>query len=302
MVVASGCIKSSNESTVNNDGTAAVKVSLGYKKEVVANLKSMIEAQMGGEEDGEGPEFGDAFAKFEAGFDEKKVVEEWKKLGIEVSKATTTDKDGWKKVEVEGTVKNVPEYARKHAEAMKKMQADSEAGPMGAMSGLDPSKFSLPTLPRFYKTDQPNVAKVMLVSDQAAADRDMPDMEDLDDETREQMEASLDQMRMMFGLDDLKIELRVKLPGKILSVSNAKQVGENEIVFEVLGSNMTADTMADMAKTKGQLTATLQFDPKEFKIPLEDAPKAESKPASRPTPPAPKKDEEEKKKTRDEDE
>jgi hypothetical protein len=296
--VATGCIKTSTESSVSNDGSATVKMSMGYKKEVIENFKSLIETNMG-DDDEHGGAAKDGFAKFESAFDDKKVAEEWKKLGLEVAKASTIDKDGWKKVEIEGSLKNVSEYARKHADAMKKLAAAAESGgPMDAMSGMDPAKLSLPSMPRFYKTDQPNVAKVVLNSgDSSSQNAQLDKFEDMSDEEREQIEMGLDQMRSMFGLDDMKIQLKVKLPGKILSVSNAKQDGDNGLTFELLGSNFTVDTIANMAKTKGMITATIQIDPKEFKIPLEDEPKADSKPA-KPVE-KPKKDEEEKKKNED---
>jgi hypothetical protein len=301
--VGSGCIKTAADSTVNNDGTASVKMKFSYKKEVIENLKSMIEAQMGGEDgDAEGGEAAEGFKKFEAGFDDKKVAEEWKKLGLEVAKSATTDKDGWKGVEIEGSVKNISEYNRKHADAMKKIASEAEDNPMNAMSQMDPGKLALPGLPRFYKTAQPNVAKIVMNSTETGAQNDkMAQFEEMGDEEREQFEMALDQMRGMFGLDDMKIEMRIKLPGKILSVSNAKQDGPNTLVFELLGSNFNVDTMANMAKTKGQISATLEFDPKEFKIPLEDEPKAaDSKPAKPADAAKPKKDEEEKKKKEDE--
>jgi hypothetical protein len=297
--VATGCIKTSSDSVISNDGAATVKMSVGYKKEVIANLKAMVEAQMGDDEESKDAEEG--FAKFESGFDDKRVAEEWKKLGLEVAKSSTTDKDGWKKIEIEGSVKNVSEYNRKHADAMKKLMSDAEGGPMDALNAMDPSKLGLPSLPRFYKTDQPNVAKVVLnSSDMGSQNAHMPEIEDMSDEDREQFEMVLDQMRGLMGLDDLRVELKVKLPGKVLSVSNAKQEGENTIVFEMLGTNFSLDTITNLAKTKGQITATLQIDPKEFKIPLEDEPKAESKPAKAKEA-KPKKDEEEKKKDEEKD-
>jgi hypothetical protein len=300
-LVAGGCIKSSNDATVGGDGSAKIKMSIGYKKEVIDNIKAMIDAQMGGEDESGGDGPAEGFAKFEASFDDKKIAEQWKKHGLEVAKSSTAEKDGWKSVEIEGSVKNVTEYARKRAATMKEMQDAASEGPMAAMSEMSADRLALPAVPRFYKTDQPNVAKVVLeTGDMGSKPEGMPDFEEMSDEEREQVEMGFDQMRAMFGLDDLKIGLRMKLPGKILSVSNAKKEGDDVIVFELLGSNLTVDTMAEMGRTKGQVSATLQFDPTTFKIALEDEPKAESKPAAKKDE-KPKKDEEEKKK-KDEDE
>jgi hypothetical protein len=219
---------------------------------------------------------------------------------MDVAKSSTTDKDGWKKVEIEGTVKNIAEYNRKHSEVLKKMAAETEAGPMEQLQQMDAAKLGLPSMPRFYKTDQPNIAKVVLNSDEGGSkNAKLEQFEEMSDEEREMIESQLDQVRGLFGLDDMSIQLKIKLPGKVLSVSNAKQDGENGIVFELLGKNFNVDTIANMAKSKGHITATIQIDPKEFKIPLEDEPKAESKPAKTAVE-KPKKEEEEKKK-KDED-
>jgi hypothetical protein len=85
--------------------------------------------------------------------------------------------------------------------------------------------------------------------------------------------------------------VKVKLPGKILSATNCKQEGDNVLVYTLLGTGISADAMPQIMKLP---SATLQFDPKEFKIPLEIEPKAESRPASQPVE-KPAKDEEPKK-------
>ena len=102
-LAATGCVKSTSDATVKGDGTATVKMALGYNKKVIEDFKAMIESQMGGEEDGGADGPGAQFDKFESGFDDKKVAQAWKELGLEVGKAATVEKDGWKTVEIEGT-------------------------------------------------------------------------------------------------------------------------------------------------------------------------------------------------------
>jgi hypothetical protein len=291
-VVIGGCFKLSSDSTVNNDGSMSVKLSMTHKAEILEMMKAQLDqaVEMIGEDNPQIAKARDQFAKIGAAFDEKAAAAEWKKLGLEVAKSSSTEKDGWKGFEIEGSAKNVADYTKKHAEA-KKAESRSSAD-----MGPDPAAFSAPRMPRFYKTDQPNVAKVVLAWREQSKQDDMFDGEKLSDEQRDQMEMGLEQARANMDLDNLKIEMKIKLPGKILSVSNCKQEGDNVLVFSVLGSSMSADSMPQMMKMP---TATLQIDPKEFKIPLEDEPKSESRPASRKIEKA--KADEEEKKNKDED-
>lgn len=288
-----GCFKLSSDSTVRNDGSATVKLSMAYKTEILETMKSQIDAaiEMMGEDNPEIAKAKEGIEQMEAAFNDKKAAEEWKKHGLEVGKSSMTDKDGWKGLEIEGTVKNLAEYNKKLSESKKPAKA-ADDGPMGGDAG----RFAMPRLPKFYKTDQPNVAKVVMSwRDSDKQDPKLQELENMSDEERSQVEAQLEGARAQIGLDDMKIEMRVKLPGKILSVSNAKQDGDT-LVFQMLGSTIGVDTLSKMNQSP---SATLQFDPKEFKIPLEDEPKAaESKPASQKAE-RPKKDEEEKKKEED---
>ena len=285
---AAGCFKVASDTAIKNDGSATVKLSMSAKSEVVETMKGQLDmaSEQMGDDNPQVAQMRELLDKFEAAFDEKKVAAEWKKLGLEVAKASSSDKDGWKGFEIEGSAKNIAEYNKAAAESRK------SAKPSRGMSmGLEASTFTTPRFPKFYKTDQPNIAKVVLTTrDSSGAQGRMPDPENLSDEQKEQVEMGLEQARSQMSLDDLKVEMRVKLPGKILSVSNCKQDGDT-LVFQVLGAGMTADTVAQMRQPP---TATLEIDPKEFKIPLEDEPKTDSKPTSR-TAEKPKKDEQEKK-------
>jgi hypothetical protein len=291
-VLATGCFKVASETAVKNDGSATVKLSMSLKSEVIQTVKAQIDQaiEMLGDEHPELAKAKEHFDKMEAAFDEKKAAAEWKKLGLEVTKSSSSDKDGWKGFEVEGSAKNVAAYNKQYAESRKSSKNDDAMGP-------DPSAFSVPHFPKFYKTDQPNVAKVVLAwREPSPREARMGDLENMTDEMKEQIEMSLDQARSQMSLDDLKVEMKLKLPGKILSVSNCKQDGDDGLLFQFLGSGLSVDSIA---KVNQLPTATFQFDPKEFKIPLEDEPKVESRPTSRKAE-KPKKDEEEKK-NKDED-
>jgi hypothetical protein len=285
-----GCFKVSSDSVVNNDGSATMKLSMAVKSDVIAKMKEQIDQaiEMLGDDHPELAKAKDGIDKLEGSFDEKKAAAEWKKMGLEVSKSTGTDKDGWKGFEIEGSTKNVGEYVKKHADARK---AATEAAENQGMP--DASAFALPRLPKFYKTDQPNVAKVVMVArDRSARESKMGDLENMDDQMKEQVEMGLEQAREQMSLNDMKIEMKIKLPGKILSVNNCKQEGDQTLVLNILGSSMNADSVSKFGQ---QASATFQIDPKEFKIPLEDEPKGDSRPASRKEAEKPKKNEEEKK-------
>jgi hypothetical protein len=289
-LVSGGCFKLASESTVNNDGSAVVKLAMSHKSEVLDAIKAQIDQaiEMMGEDNPQIAKVKEQIDKLGAAFDEKSVVAEWKKLGLDVAKSSSTDKDGWKGFEIEGSAKNIAEYIKKQ-EASRKAAESRASGPMSG--GPDPAAFSVPRMPKFYKTDQPNVAKVVLGWRDPSKRDAVFEQEKLDDEVKDQIEMQLDQARTMMDLDNLKIEMKVKLPGKVLSVSNCKQEGDNTLVFSLLGSGISADSMPQMMRLP---SATLQIDPKEFKIPLEDEPKTESRPASRKVE-KPAKDEEEKK-------
>jgi hypothetical protein len=291
-LVIGGCFKLSSDSTINSDGSATVKLTMVHKSEILETMKAQLDqaVEMLGDDNPEISKARDQFEKLGSAFEEKNAAAEWKKLGLEVTKSSSSDKDGWKGFEMEGSAKNVADYNRKHADSKKA----SESRANDRMGGPDAAAFAVPRLPRFYKTDQPNVAKVVLTwRDNSRQDRMFED-EKMTDEVKEQVEMGLEGARAQMDLDSLKVEMKVKLPGKILSVNNCKQEGDNVLVFSFLGSSLTADSMPQMMK---QASATLQIDPKEFKIPLEDEPKAESRPATRK---AEKPKDEEEKKNKDE--
>jgi hypothetical protein len=273
-LAATGCIKSSVNSTVKNDGTASVKVSFGYSKEVIDSFKSMMEASGAPAE-----ELDDMLGGFEAVFDEKKVAEQWKGAGLEVAKSASTDKDGWKMVEIEGSAKDLAEYGRKYAAELERLKEADESDPMAGLRNAA-ARLRLPALPRFYKTDKPNVAKVVIAPPELSQREGQPKIEEMSDEELEMLDEQLGQMREMFGLDSMKLSMTVTLPGKILSVENGKKEGDDVLAVVVAGSDLTAESMAALARARGRTTAMLEFDPATFKIPLQDEPKSDSKPAA----------------------
>lgn len=301
-LLCSSCVKSTKESAFKADNTATVKMSMGYKLDAVEAVKGFIEQQMGGEEDGEegpGAKIDEGLAKI---FNEKKIAEDMKKSGVELSKSTMTEKDGYKTVELEGVVKDVNAWVKKAAELEKEAEAMGES--MGE-DGPDLEKLpifqSLMMAPKFYKTDKPDVAKVVVIP--SLGDK-MPEgafdqLEEMDDDQREQVETFMNMIRGMISLDEMRVEMKTKLPGKILSTKGCKQEGEDTMVFSMKGADIGLDGVKNLFGLKDGVYCTFQFNPQEMKIVLEDEPKpTDSKPAEKKKeePKPAKKDEEEKKK------
>ena len=215
-----------SDSAIKNDGSATVKLTMTAKSEVVETMKAQLDmaSEQMGDDNPQVAQMRDLLDKFEAAFDEKKVAAEWKKLGLEVAKSSSSDKDGWKGFEIEGSAKNIADYNKAAAESRK------SAKPSRGMSmGLEASTFVMPRFPKFYKTRpaEHREGRPRRRGTRPAQQGKMPEPENLSDEQKEQVEMGLEQARAQMSLDDLKIEMRVKLPGKILSVSNCKQDGDN---------------------------------------------------------------------------
>lgn len=298
-LLASGCLKMNSETAIKGDGSATMKFSMGYKLDAVEKIKSQIPG--GGEEDddspGPGKAFHDGMAKMNDALDAKKMSEKFKSYGLEVSKAESGDKDGWKMLTIEASTKNLAETYKKMAASPDMAEA---AKPMKEL-GMGPAGF----MPHFYKTDKADVATVSLIPPLGPLLDQLPQnpleaIENMDDEQREQVEGFVEQFRTMLSLDELKFEIKIKVPGKILSVQGAKKDGDDGFAFSLLGKDMSLDSVKTLFGLKSGVSATFQFDPATFKLVLEDAPKAaESKPASRPAAEKPKANEDETKKKKE---
>lgn len=290
------CVKVTQETAFKADGTAAMKMSMGYKLDSVEALKGLINQFGGGgdedSDDGPGAKIDEAVKEF----DEAKLVDAQKIAGVEITKHATVEKEGWKSVEMEGVIKDVNAWVKKSGEAAK-ATAEKAGGP-----SMDSMPFSKMT-PHFYKTDKENVAKFVVIPPLGDALGEMSgaldQVDEMDDEQREQVEGFINTVRSTISLDEMRVEMKVKVPGKILAVKGCKQDGENGLVFSMKGSDIGLDGVKTMFGLKEGVYATFEFDPKDFKITLEEEPKgADSKPAA----PAgeakkpEKKDEEEKKK------
>jgi hypothetical protein len=265
-----GCVKSSSEAAVGADGATTIKLSVGYK---VPNWDKIRAApddctcwrvyQIHKDSLGAARR---AIADFEAAFDARKLTERWTQLGLVVSKAAVSDRGEWRTIEVEATAANVTDVRAKLATALK------AAGPDEYLTALPwylHTRKLLPRLPRFQKTADPAVVKVTIpVADVGS---EIADLAEMDEQEREKLKRQLTYMRALRAFDDGSLSVRVKLPGTIVSVENAKQEGTDVVVFGLEGPSIDPEALSSQARAKGQITATLRIDPATFKIPLEDA-------------------------------
>jgi hypothetical protein len=287
------CVKVAQESAFKADGTATTKTTMGYKLDAVEALKGLIAQFTGGgddeSEDGPAAKIDEALKELS----EEKLVEQTKGTGVEITKSKTEEKDGWKSVEIEGVIKDVNAWVKKSSEALK--DATKDAGPIG---GENP--FTKLT-PHFYKTDKENVAKFVLIPPLGAmleeSGADLSKVDEMDDEQREQIEAFINTIRSTISLDEMRVEMKMKLPGKVLAVKGCKQDGDDGFALSIKGSDLGLDGVKTLFGLKDGVYATFQFEPKDFKIVLEEEKVAESKPAApKEEKKVEKKDEEEKKK------
>lgn len=297
LAILPACMKMTTANTVNADGSGDMEMTLGYKLDTVEMLKGMVEGQMGEEGGGEDP-----FAKIDEMFDEKKMTESMTKAGMHDVATKIEEKDGWKTMTVKGKVKNYDEMFKKATEsedAKKAKSENPEAGEM--MEKLMGGSFG------FFKTDKEDVVKMSLIPPigdllPGGEDNPLEKLDDLGEDERAMIEQQMEQMRAMFALDQMKIEMRVRLPGEIVDVQGVKKDEKeaNVATWTLKGADVGLDSVKSMFGMKNGIWVKFK-KPADFKITLKEEKKAESKPAGGTTPKAPEKKtgEEEKKKKED---
>jgi len=292
------CMKLSVGNTVNADGSGDMEMSLGYKLDTVEMLKGMVEGQMG-EEGGEGE---DPFAKMDEMFDEKKIKESMTKAGMNDVTTKIEEKDGWKMMTVKGKIKSYDEMMKKatDSEEVKKAKADDpEAGAM--MDKIMGGSFG------FFKTDKEDVVKMSLIPPigdllPGGEENPLEKLDEMDEDQRAMIEQQMEQMRAMFALDQMKVEMRVRLPGEIIDAQGVKkdEKDANVATWTLKGADVGLDSVKSMFGMKNGLWVKFK-KPANFGITLKEEKKAESKPVGGTTPKSPEKKsgEEEKKKKED---
>ena len=293
------CMKLSVGNTVNADGSGDMEMSFGYKLDTIEMLKGMVEGQMGEEGGGEGE---DPFAKMDEMFDEKKIKESMTKAGMNDVTTKIEEKDGWKTMTVKGKIKSYDEMMKKatDSEEVKKAKADDpEAGAM--MDKLMGGSFG------FFKTDKEDVVKMSLIPPigdllPGGEENPLEKLDEMDEDQRAMIEQQMEQMRAMFALDQMKVEMRVRLPGEIIDAQGVKkdEKDANVATWTLKGADVGLDSVKSMFGMKNGLWVKFK-KPANFGITLKEEKKAESKPVGGTTPKSPEKKsgEEEKKKKED---
>ena len=293
------CMKMSVGNTVNADGSGDMEMSFGYKLDTIEMLKGMVEGQMGEEGGGDGE---DPFAKMDEIFDEKKIKESMTKAGMNDVTTKIEEKDGWKTMTVKGKIKSYDEMMKKASESedVKKAKAeDPEAGAM--IDKLMGGSFG------FFKTDKEDVVKMSLIPPigdllPGGEENPLEKLDEMDEDQRAMIEQQMEQMRAMFALDQMKVEMRVRLPGEIIDAQGVKKDEKeaNVATWTLKGADVGLDSVKTMFGMKNGLWVKFK-KPANFGITLKEEKKAESKPVGGTTPKSPEKKsgEEEKKKKED---
>jgi hypothetical protein len=269
LALTTGCIKSAADSTVKPDGSATVKLSVRYAIDAYDKMVKVPDSctcwYVYQVHKDSVPAARRALAAFESGFDGRKVRDAWTQLGLQVSQSSVSDRDGWRILEMEASTSNIADVNAKLASALKNAAHDEY---ITKIPWYLHTRKLLPKLPRFYKTADANVVKAVIPAGDFG--EGMADLSPLRDEERNKLEKQLTYMRNMRSFDEGEIIVRVKLPGTIVSVDNAKQEGSDTVVLDLAGPRMNPDAIAAQAKAKGQITVMLKIDPATFKIPLEE--------------------------------
>jgi len=293
------CMKLSVGNTVNADGSGDMEMSFGYKLDTIEMLKGMVEGQMGEEGGGEGE---DPFAKMDEMFDEKKIKESMTKAGMNDVTTKIEEKDGWKTMTVKGKIKSYDEMMKKASESDDVKKAKAEDPEVGAMMDkLMGGSFG------FFKTDKEDVVKMSLIPPigdllPGGEENPLEKLDEMDEDQRAMIEQQMEQMRAMFALDQMKVEMRVRLPGEIIDAQGVKkdEKDANVATWTLKGADVGLDSVKSMFGMKNGLWVKFK-KPANFGITLKEEKKAESKPVGGTTPKSPEKKsgEEEKKKKED---
>ena len=266
----SGCVKVTSKLDVKNDASAGMTLNFGVKSEAIETIKGFMEsAADSGAGEGQIEQAQEAFDEIESMFDEKKMAAKLTEAGVNVKSATSTEKDGWKNMAVVGELKDINAW-------LAKMRKQSEKGAQDSDLELpfDPANIS-EMLPNFYKTDKQGVGRAVLIPALAELfDGELPidpeDLDELGDEELDMIESQIDMMKTMLSLDEMKMEMIVNLPGKILSTKGCKKSGDNGIKFRLSGDSLSLDGMKNLFGLKDGISATFEI-PEGCKIQFKDA-------------------------------
>ncbi|HMS16223.1 MAG TPA: hypothetical protein PKA37_05230 [Planctomycetota bacterium] len=260
LVVLPGCVRTKTEVEIAADNTATIKQNATIKTEAIDAIKNMMES-MGGEDDGQ-------LDKLTDQANEKKMVQELKDTGVEVTKSKAIDEGGWKGAELEGKIKDVNDWVKKSAQKVKEKADSADEGGSG-ISGM---------APRFFKTSKEGVARLQIMEAPKGGMGGMdPEMlEAMGDEEMEMVQAQMDMMGSMFSLSEMNMEIVVTLPGDVVEAKSCKKLTDRKVSFQMKGTDINVAGMKNMFGMKEGVSVDFKI-PEGFKITLEEpaAPKAE---------------------------
>jgi hypothetical protein len=258
LLVLPGCIRTKTEVEFAADNTGTFKQASSIKTEAIDSIREQMELGGGNPEQ---------LNKILDQANEKKMAQELKDVGVEITSSKSNDEGGWKGGEVAGTIKDVNEFVKKTLEKSKKAASESgnEAGGMGDLN------------PRFLKTSTEGVARLQIMApfSKGFAGMSPDDIENLTDEQIDIYQAQMDMVADMFSLADVSMEIHVTVPGKITETKGCKKLTENKVAFQLKGSDINVAGARTMFGMKDGVSVDFTI-PEGMKITLEDP--AASKP------------------------
>lgn len=260
LLVLPGCLRSKTEVEFVADNTATIKQNTTVKTEAIDAIKTMMES-MGGEDDGQ-------LDKLTDQANEKKMAQEMKDTGVEITKSKAVDEGGWKGAEIEGKIKDVNDWVKKSAQKAKE-KADEADEPGSGMAGMTP---------RFFKTSKEGIARLQIMEAPKGGVGGMdPEMiEGMGDEEMEMVQAQMDMMGSMFSLSEMNMEIVVTIPGDVVDTKGCKKLTDRKVSFQMKGTDINVAGLKNMFGMKEGVSVEFKI-PEGFKIALEEpaAPKVE---------------------------
>jgi hypothetical protein len=262
-----GCVKTTSEAAVKADGSATVKMSARYLISSIEKMKSVPDDctcwKVYQIHELSVPAARRGLLAFEGEWDGRRVSDRWARLGLNVTKSSVSESDGWRVIDLEASTANVADY---HAKLAAELKAAAKEEYLTAIPWYLHTRRLLPKLPRFYKTSDPTVVKAVVEVADVGAQIDA--LADLTPDERTILEKQLTYMKALRTFKQGEIKVLVRLPGTVVSVTNAKQDGTDGLSFDLKGDEVEPETVAAQAKAKGLITATFKVDPKTFTMPL----------------------------------
>ncbi len=214
MLLLGGCMQLHSETTIDKNGGGKAAFTISMSQSVAEAMKEMQELDSSGGPGGDMPSFSD--------LDKDEINRKVKEFGVELTKFKTGTVDGRETTEIEYTFKDMKGLSA----AMGAIGAGGDSDDFG-LGIFDAGDGNLVLRPASY--DFPDW------SEEEAEEEDAMDMSEMDPGAMgKQMEIM---GKMMGAISELEVEMRITVPGDIVSTNAPQQEGRTSI-WTVNSSNM----------------------------------------------------------------